>query len=318
MRPLVSIIMPAFNAELYIAASVQSVIDQSYQNWELLIIDDGSTDQTAEKVNGFVKTNNKLNYILQSNGGQGKARNRGILEAKGDYIAFLDADDLWVNNKLEVQVAELEKNKHIDLLFSAASAFCGSAQNFLKYLNHNNNEVYSGIEAFKTFIKGNKVPILTVLVKKEVLQAVGNFDESRPLQNVEDSHLWLKLLLANYKLKSSQEVLAFYRVHEGQSTNNKLKNTLKEINLLNAFKGKEAALDKALHTEIERKYFSLYIKNKSKAEKNMVLQHYSHNFTLRDKRVFKFLLNNTPLRLFSIYYRYVHTNLMARPKDSRI
>jgi glycosyltransferase involved in cell wall biosynthesis len=313
-KPTISVIMPAYNAEKYISESINSVIDQTYTNWELIIIDDGSTDNTFHIIQPFLTQDNRIKYVFQSNSGQGKARNRGLLEAKGELIAFLDADDLWITNKLDIQVEDMNNSPEVDLLFSGAKAFKGTHQNILKHLNHNNSDIYSGLDAFKVFLKGNKIPILTVLVKKEIVEAVGNFDESRHLQNVEDSHLWLKLLFENYNLKSSNKNLAFYRVHEEQSTSNKFKNTLKEINLIKDFTGRESSLDKDIFLEIKRKYFSLFVRKMSPEEKEILFSHYSDNFKIRDRIWFKFLHNKIPLRGFSIYYRYVHSILLTKSK----
>lgn len=304
--PLVSIIMPAYNAGKFITESIQSVINQSYPHWELIIINDGSTDDTEEKVKSLQANNSRIVYVLQQNGGQGKARNRGLEEAQGDYIAFLDSDDLWVAHKLKFQVDLMQKHPEIDLLFSGAVAFKDSINNTLQPLNHNNSAIYSGEDAIRTFIKGNKVPILTGLVKRDVMEAVGNFDASLHLQNVEDSHLWLKMLFANYTLKSCPEVLAYYRIHEAQATGNKFKNTLKEINLIKDFLGRNASLDHAILTEINNKYYGLFIRQRSAAEKQTLFDHYTSSYSLKDKMLLKLLMNTLPLRGFSIYYRYVH------------
>lgn len=310
--PLVSIIMPAYNAEKYISESIMSVIDQSYDHWELMIIDDGSKDATADKIQVLVAKDDRIKYIFQENGGQGKARNRGLLEAKGYYIAFLDADDLWVKEKLSTQVKALQHDQDIALLFSSALAFKGTVEHTLRPLNPNNSSTYYGFDAVREFLRGNKIPILTVLVKREVVEAVGNFDGSLHLQNVEDSHLWLKMLFGNYKLKSSAEILAYYRIHEEQVTSNKFKNTLKEINLIKDFLGRDAAIDKDIFTEISKKYYSLFIREKTPTEKEILYDHYSKNFRIQDTFLLKNMMDKMPLRGFSIYYRYIHRKLSTQ------
>src|SRR5919106_5413407 len=97
---LVSVIMPAYNAEKYIAGSIRSVIVQTYSDWELIVVDDGSTDSTATVVQEFVARDPRIKYIFQENGRLGKARNTGIRNSSGPLIAFLDSDDLWVPIKL--------------------------------------------------------------------------------------------------------------------------------------------------------------------------------------------------------------------------
>src|SRR5690349_11714286 len=121
-EPLVSIIMPAYNADKFIAPSLQSVIDQTYANWELIVVDDGSTDGTAETVQTFSRGEARIKYFYQNNRGQGVAKNTGIRVAGGDFVAFLDADDLWCQGKLAMQTcAMLETGA--DLMFSNGFIF---------------------------------------------------------------------------------------------------------------------------------------------------------------------------------------------------
>ena len=104
--PLVSVIIPAYNASRYIVSTIQSVLNQSYRYLELIIIDDGSKDNTAELVKTF--TDERIQYFYQLNQGVSVARNTGISKAKGDFIAFLDADDIWRSENLEVKLNYLK------------------------------------------------------------------------------------------------------------------------------------------------------------------------------------------------------------------
>jgi len=102
---MVSIITPAYNAEHFISATIQSVISQTFTNWEMIIVDDGSSDNTCAIINNFVAIDNRINLLKHSqNLGTGVARNKGIKKATGNYIAFLDADDVWEPHKLEAQL----------------------------------------------------------------------------------------------------------------------------------------------------------------------------------------------------------------------
>lgn len=112
--PLVSVIMPAYNASRFIRDSISSVISQVYQNWELLIINDGSTDNTGEIVKNF--TDERIRYFEKENGGVSSARNLGLREMKGQFFCFLDADDELPENSLELRAAHLQKHPEIDLL----------------------------------------------------------------------------------------------------------------------------------------------------------------------------------------------------------
>ncbi|MFO8147568.1 MAG: glycosyltransferase family 2 protein, partial [Gillisia sp.] len=111
-EPLVSVIMAAFNAADYISEAIASVQNQTYKNWELFVIDDFSTDGTCSIVENIIKLEPRIQLLKNSkNEGTGAARNKGITAAKGDFIAFLDADDLWLPEKLEVQIKFMKENQ---------------------------------------------------------------------------------------------------------------------------------------------------------------------------------------------------------------
>lgn len=214
----VSVIMPAYNVENYIEASIESVLNQTYNNWELIIIDDGSTDKTAEICKRYADLDDRIIYLYQENSKQAKARNNGIGIAKGDIIAFLDADDLWLPNKLELSLLYFDTNK-FDLIFT--DAYFGNnsdlevANQNLKKMNIPESE-YFGNNAIADFIKFNRIPILTVLLKKKCVEEVNFFDES--CVPAEDYDLWLRLLKKGYKFQSISIPLSIYRVQESSST----------------------------------------------------------------------------------------------------
>ena len=111
--PVVSVVMPAYNAERFVDEALESVLKQSYQRLEVIVVDDGSTDGTAARVQAY---GNPVRYLQQVNAGVGAARNRGLEAATGDYIAFLDADDLWRPEKLDVQLEIAARNPESGLI----------------------------------------------------------------------------------------------------------------------------------------------------------------------------------------------------------
>lgn len=115
---LISIIIPAYNAEYFIEETIQSVQDQTYENWELIIVNDGSTDQTEKVALTKAESDSRIHLISIKNGGVSNARNSGIKKSKGNYIALLDADDLWQPNNLEFKMVALNQNDEIDWVFS--------------------------------------------------------------------------------------------------------------------------------------------------------------------------------------------------------
>ena len=210
---LVSIIMPAYNAEKYIAASIRTVIAQTHSDWELIVVDDGSTDNTAAVVREFVSSDRRIKYIFQENGRLGKARNTGIANSSGPLIAFLDSDDLWIETKLEVQTRALAENK-ADVVFSDAYIFKG-------YDTGNETKTFqspvgrfSGPDLLDILISANRIPVLTVLLKRTALDRVGLFEEGKAYHGVEDYDLWLRLAEAGVVFYGLPNVLARYRQHD--------------------------------------------------------------------------------------------------------
>jgi glycosyltransferase involved in cell wall biosynthesis len=214
---LVSIIMPAYNAANYIQEAIDSVINQTFVDWELIIVDDGSTDHTKEVIAKNVLVDERIHYYYQKNGKQGKARNLAISKSKGTYLAFLDADDFWIPQKLEMQLIEIEE-KNVDLVFSDSYIFSTQQKIDSNKRMHTINRLLQGDEALRLFLIGNRIPNLTVLAKKEKIIAVGGFTTLMNIQNAEDYHLWLKLLIDGCAFYGSDKTLAYYRVHENSST----------------------------------------------------------------------------------------------------
>jgi glycosyltransferase involved in cell wall biosynthesis len=212
-KPLVvSVIMPAYNASYYIQQAIDSVTAQTCADWELIIVDDGSTDDTASIIANNVSQDSRIRSFYQENGKQGKARNLGIAHAEGEYIAFLDADDLWMPEKLEIQLQEIVEN-NVDLVFSDSWFFLESNVSDRSRKMNTSNQFFQGEEALKLLLEGNQVPTLTVLAKKEKILLVDGFSEKLRIQNAEDYHLWLKLIISGCSFYGSDKTLASYRVH---------------------------------------------------------------------------------------------------------
>jgi teichuronic acid biosynthesis glycosyltransferase TuaG len=218
--PKVSIIMPAYNVESYIEASINSVLNQTFKDWELIIIDDGSIDLTSEILKKYELLDKRIHYIYQENSKQARARNNGIRIARASIIAFLDSDDLWMPNKLEVSLLHFDTNK-FDLLFTDAY-YGGNLEIDASVLDLKKMKIpdseYFGKNAIADFIAYNRIPTLTVLVKKNVLAQVNFFDEQFVL--AEDFDLWLRLLKADCRFKSVKIPLSIYRFQTSSSTAN--------------------------------------------------------------------------------------------------
>jgi len=183
--PLISVVIPAYNAENTIKATVKSVLNQTFADFELIIINDGSKDSTLDIISGI--TDPRIKIISQPNAGPQKSRNRGVSEAKGEYLAFLDADDLWTPEKLESQLKALQTNPEAAVAYSWTNWIDETGQ-FLRrgaYISATGN-VYEKLLLID-FVESGSNP----LVRREALDAIGQFDES--LVGGQDWDMWLRL-----------------------------------------------------------------------------------------------------------------------------
>lgn len=210
--------MPAYNTEKYIGESIQSVVNQTYPNWELFVVDDGSTDKTADIIHAFAARDNRVKYLFQQNGRQAKARNRAIENSRGSLIAFLDADDLWLPEKLERQLQALEATK-ADVIYSNGLIIYEPGAK----PGRNDFAIVAGtIEGRKMFdvlLLQNRIPIQSVLLRREAYRNAGPFDES-PLfhDGCEDYELWLRLAARGALFHGMSEKLIKYRRHPAATT----------------------------------------------------------------------------------------------------
>lgn len=217
MQHLVSVIMPAYNAGKYVAESIRSVQGQTYAGWELVLVDDGSADDTGEVVRGFADGDARVRYFRQGNGGQASARNTGLRHARGDLVAFLDADDLWLPEKLAAQVKVLDESG-ADLVFTRGYIFSeGEPPREAEAFGMPAGRV-GGAEMFKRLFAANVIANLSVMARRGALDAAGLFDEARTYQNCEDYDMWLTLARRGALFYSMAERLFMYRRHATAST----------------------------------------------------------------------------------------------------
>lgn len=188
MEPFISVVIPAYNASKTIDRAIKSVFGQTYLNTEIIVIDDGSTDDTAQRVKSY---GNKVKYIYQSNAGAGAARNLGVDASKGEWIALLDADDEWHPRKIELQLKYIQAVPDI-VLVSNNPLIVRDCQDvpFPEVSKEDKNSFF--IWKHSEFLRRNKMHTSSVLIKREVYQSVGGCDPS--LINAQDRDLWLKVL----------------------------------------------------------------------------------------------------------------------------
>jgi glycosyltransferase involved in cell wall biosynthesis len=214
MQPLVSVIMPAYNTEKYIGDSIQSVLDQTYRNWELHVVDDGSTDKTSDIARQFAERDSRVRYFFQQNSGQGIARNTAIARSNGSLIAFLDADDIWLPQKLEFQVQAMIA-VNADVIYSNGFIIYepGATPGATEF-----SIVPGTIEGRKMLdllLPFNFIFVQSVVLRKEILPNANPFDESLLC---EDYDLWLRLASNGALFHGMPEKLIKYRRHPAATT----------------------------------------------------------------------------------------------------
>jgi teichuronic acid biosynthesis glycosyltransferase TuaG len=227
----VSIITPSFKSEQFVSKTIESVLCQTYENWEMIIVDDCSPDNSNIIIEDYCKKDCRIKLIkLEKNSGPAIARNRAIEEAKGRYIAFLDADDLWKPEKLEKQINFMKEN---NLAFTYSSyELIDENDNFLgKYITKD-------LITYKELLKTNVIGCLTAIYDIEKLDKVF-------MPNIlkrQDYGLWLKILKQINSTKGILEPLAIYRIRKNSVSSNKLKaaqyqwKIYREVEKLNFFK----------------------------------------------------------------------------------
>ncbi|WP_136482653.1 glycosyltransferase family 2 protein [Cognatitamlana onchidii] len=213
MNALVSIITPLYNSEAYISETINSVLSQTYTNWELILIDDYSSDNTLGIVKSYTDKYNNIKLLRnENNSGAAISRNKGITEASGKFIAFLDADDLWKPNKLEVQVAILNK-ADCDVCFSSYEQIDESGEPLNRKVRALN------LLTYKKLLKSNYIGNLTGIYNVESLGKI----TSPNLRKRQDWLLWLAALKKSGKPAIGiKEPLAYYRVRERSISSNKI------------------------------------------------------------------------------------------------
>ncbi|MBO5292280.1 MAG: glycosyltransferase family 2 protein [Lachnospiraceae bacterium] len=209
----VSIVVPVYNAEKYLEETVESVRRQTYENWELLLVDDCSSDKSAEVMKRLAERDARIRPVFQpQNGGAAKARNRGIREAEGGYIAFLDADDIWKPEKLEKELAFL-REKDAAFVFSGYEFADEQARGLGKIVRVPERLTY------RQALKNTTIFTSTVLLDVERL---GKELIQMPDIKSEDTAAWWKILRNGYTAYGLNENLVYYRRSAGTLSANKL------------------------------------------------------------------------------------------------
>lgn len=221
-NPKVSVIIPYHNGKKFIAEAIESVLSQTYQNFEIIIVDDGPTDNIKAVIEPYT-IDSKVKLVQhETNRGIPSARNTGIRHSKGEYIAFLDQDDLWFPKKLEYQVAVFERaSTDLGFVFSNMNIIdnegivkiCSAVSTIPSNINN-----FSSQEVLKTlFLNGNFISMITVMVRRECITTIGLFDEI--IKGGSDDYDICLRLATKYKIEYLDVPLAAHRIHSANYSN---------------------------------------------------------------------------------------------------
>lgn len=226
--PLVSIITPTYNHEKYIGACIESVLAQRYTNWEMLIIDDGSTDETGHIVQEYAQIDSRIKYVYQSNIGiyrLAETYNRGLYKGKGKYVAILEGDDVWEQEKLTIQVQQLEQNLNCVLCWSRAYVIDSEGQRLDNIIPSKKEERHRKLfnnspvgSILNILLLRNPIPALTIFARRDAIMSIGGFRQPFNIPVVDLPLLIDLSRLGEFSFK--ERPLGSWRSSIGQATKN--------------------------------------------------------------------------------------------------
>lgn len=238
-EPFISVVIPVYNAEKYIAETLQSVAEQTYTNYEIIIVDNASTDSSLDIVDSFSDKFKFLRVIRrkENSGGPALPRNVGAKHARGSYVAFLDSDDVWRSDKLEKQIKFMLEHNY-NFSSTAITRIDNLSQPYQKNINSlKRDSKVAKLASDKleyTLFKNNFITLSSTLIKRELLE---DFNENKSFVGVEDYQLWLRLInkdKCHYGMLP--ETLVEYRVLMGSiSHSNRVKQGAKTLQVLSEF-----------------------------------------------------------------------------------
>lgn len=236
-KPRVSVVIPAYNAEPFIHRTVASVLSQTFGDLEVLVVDDGSTDATATIVQAF---DDRVRLIPQANAGVAAARNRGLAEARGEFVAFIDHDDLWYPDKLQHQIQLLDAKPNVGLVYGNAQFVDLSDQRMWTYLAP--SRLHRGKVLMPLFLDCF-IPLLTVVMRASLLKEVGQFVSRWHI--AEDYDLFLRAS-ERTEVDYVEGIVAGYRIHPGNLSKNFTRRLVEEQEVLSSCLGRNPDLSREL------------------------------------------------------------------------
>jgi glycosyltransferase involved in cell wall biosynthesis len=247
--PLVSVIVPTYQNGQYLCQAIESILRQTWKDLEIIVVDDGSTDNTSEVLKTY---EGKIKILTQPNSGTAAARNAGIKVSQGKFIAFLDADDIWLEGKLEQQMPIFDKKPQVGLVFSDMYNFDGESKKGRAFQLVKPKSGWVESDLFQS----DFVPMPTVIIRHECLDTIGLFDET--LHYCEDYDLWLRIC-RSWELDFINEPLALYRLSQGQKSKNRRRMVDDTIQIKRKAISENAILKTLPRPILDKCFYNLYL-----------------------------------------------------------
>ena len=292
--PIISVVMSVYNGEKYLAEAIDSILTQTYINFELIIINDGSKDRTLEIIEKYINKDERIVLISRENKGLIASLNEGIEKAKGKYIARMDADDICISSRFEEQITFMQEN-NIDLCGSWIAPFNEHGKIVIWKYPKNHNDI-----VFRSFFMSSFAHP-SVMIKKDIFKELKYENEV-----AEDYRLWCDIMVADYKVGNVQKVLLKYRIHGNQITETKSKELKASANkiALNFANQMDEKLSYLVTQAIENQINSSY-KNFDKILQKLLVLSKKYNINQNNLYfIFKTLYDSASPKTPLIYFAY--------------
>lgn len=287
-----SVIIPTFNHANFLGKAIESVINQTYGNWEAIVVDNHSTDETYQVIKKF--KDSRIQYLKISNGGIiAKSRNLGINVAKGEWIAFLDSDDWWTKDKLEACLNNIDER--VDFIYHKLEIIYDKSKSFLKrkkVVGRQLNKPILNDLLISEIHKGSAIGNSSVMVRKAMLIKIGGISENKNLVASEDFNTWLKIAQITDKFKYLNNTLGYYLVHNKSAQKRDLSIPHREsvAEFMNLYNNEQK-----LNLEVKLKYMSgsynALNNNYTKAKEDFIFVLKNGGINLKFRSLLKMILN---------------------------